>query len=845
MSHRWRFGTSAAVDSIDKTLNRLVAAARAVLAWEVFWRAASVVVAIVALFCAAAWFGLWDALPPLARPFGVLGFAIVLGAVAVREARRARLARKDALKRIDRDAADGHAVATTLDDSPANASDPAAMALWRVHQARVAVRLKSVRLARPSPRAIDSDAWALRAGAILLATVAAIYAGADRSARLASAFVWTGQPGAGAQSRIDAWIDPPPYTGKPPVVLVSGLPAANVQRQVSAPIGSTVVVRSAGDRSIEAIVEGGLEKAQDKSGATRRDEHESRFALKSDGRLKLAGETFEFAAIPDRPPILEVLEQPRANLRGSLNVAYRAEDDYGIISIEGRIADPEIQGKIVRDRPLVEPPRLPLSLPPGPNGLGEGRSTLDFSESPWAGARVAFRLVARDEGGNEGSTTPISIYLPQRPFTKPLARALVEQRRNLVLAPSQRSRVGAALSALMLEPEKFLVSSGVYLGLRVASKGVARARSNADLLETADLLWSMALQIEDGDASDAERALRAAEKELREALQRNASPEEVARLSQALRQAMDRFLAEMARRQPDQPNQAEANRDRRSRSISRDELQKMLEQMESMARTGDMAAAQQMLDRLQDILENLRTARRRGPPSEAQREMRRAMSDLDQLMREQQQLRDDTYRDGRPQPGESQSRRGGRSEREQAQEGQQRGQNGAGGQKGGRSLKERQADLENRLADIQRRLGKNGNGKLGGAGEAMKEAEQELGESGDRGKAVDAQGRALEAMRNGADQLARDMQGRGDPEQAGDGEGPAMGEASGEERDEADPLGRPMARNRRYDPNARYDPLGSTPALRAQRVLEELRRRLGEAARPQDELDYLERLIRR
>ena len=101
-------------------------------------------------------------------------------------------------------------------------------------------------------------------------------------------------------------------------------------------------------------------------------------------------------------------------------------------------------------------------------------------------------------------------------------------------------------------------------------------------------------------------------------------------------------------------------------------------------------------------------------------------------------------------------------------------------------------------------------------------------------------------MRQGAEQLAKDMQGRGDPsEQAGDGEGPVMGEAFGEERDEADPFGRPTARNRRYDPNARYDPLGSTPALRAQRVLEELRRRLGDTARPQDELDYLERLIRR
>lgn len=790
---------------------------------------------MVALFLAASWFGLWDALPPSARPFGVIGFAIATAAIAAREIRRSGAGRSEAIRRIDRDAADGHSLASTLDDSPANATDGATIALWKAHQARLAGRLASVRLAPPSPRSVDHDMWAVRAGAVLIAIVAAAYAGSDRSTRLIAAFNWSGGADAGQASRIDAWIDPPPYTGKPPIVLVSGRPT-ETRRQFAAPIGSIIVVRSAGERAIGAAAEGGIMQAQESAGPARAGEQESRFTLKNDGRLKLAGESFDIKAIPDRPPVIELLEQPRANLRGSLGVAYRADDDYGIASLEARLSDPEIQGKVIQERPLVDPPQAHLALPAGPNGVGEGRSTLDFSESPWAGARVSFRLVARDEGGNEGATPPISIYLPQRPFNKPLARALVEQRRNLVLAPGQRAHVAAALSALMLEPEKFGQGAGAYLGLSVARSALARARSNAALIDVADFLWSMALQIEDGDASDAERALRAAEKDLRDALSRNAPSEEIARLTQALRQAMDRFLAEMARRQPDRQNQADASKDRRSRSISRDELQKMLEQMESMARSGDTAAAQQLLDRLQDILENLRTARRRGPPNEAQREMRRAQSDLDQLMRDQQQLRDDTFRDGRPEQGENQSRPGR----------QRQGDQSAGQQRGPGGLKERQAELEKRLADVQRRLGKNGGKQLGGAGEAMKQAEQELGEGGDRDSAVDAQGRALEAMRNGADQLAKDMQNQGESsDQAGDGEGQQTGEASGDEREEADPLGRPTARNRRHDPNARYDPLGTSPALRAQRVLEELRRRLGEAARPQDELDYLERLIRR
>jgi hypothetical protein len=48
-----------------------------------------------------------------------------------------------------------------------------------------------------------------------------------------------------------------------------------------------------------------------------------------------------------------------------------------------------------------------------------------------------------------------------------------------------------------------------------------------------------------------------------------------------------------------------------------------------------------------------------------------------------------------------------------------------------------------------------------------------------------------------------------------------------------------------YNPRSRYDPLGAPPAQRAQRVLEELRRRIGDPSRPQEELEYLDRLLRR
>jgi len=127
--------------------------------------------------------------------------------------------------------------------------------------------------------------------------------------------------------------------------------------------------------------------------------------------------------------------------------------------------------------------------------------------------------------------------------------------------------------------------------------------------------------------------------------------------------------------------------------------------------------------------------------------------------------------------------------------------------------------------------------KLGDAGKAMGEAEGELGE-GDAESAVDSQGRALEAMRKGAQGLAQQMQ-------QGMGQGPNGQPGRGQRRaqSDTDPLGRPM-RGRDYGDDVTVKVPGEIDAQRARRILEELRKRYGESNRPQLELDYIERLLK-
>ncbi len=859
--------------AFSRRLDRLVTLARAALFWEVLWRALLPPLLVIGLFLALSFAGLWLEVTRVWRIAGVTLFGLGLAVSLLPWVRLGRPSRKAALNRIDRDSGLAHRPASGLEDALANAGDdPTTQALWALHRQRLARNVAALRAGLPSPRMVDFDRYALRAGVLVALIASAFVAGPEKYARVASAFDWHDSSIPSGGYRVDAWIDPPLYTGRPPVLLNLGTAEAkNIDhpKKIAVPIGSTVIVRaSGGDLRLET--KGGLEAAKagtqavGKSAAAKTaaktvakplpDDHERRLVLIGDARLgiKHSGAllgVFDLAVIPDKPPRIELTDAPRANLRGSLTLSYKIEDDYGVGSAQADFVDPSLEGAKGRLRSLVGPPRASLALPPGPGGLGETETTVDLSDHPWAGARVKMTLTAHDGGGNEGKSVPIEITLPQKHFSKPLARALAEQRRDLVLFPDEKSRVETALEALMIAPAVFSTNASVYLGLDVASNMLRQAGSDADILAVADFLWKMALQIENGDLSVAERELRAAEQQLRDALQRNASDQEIRKLTENLREAMDKFLNEFARQQQRERNgqdQSASGQDG-PQAISRKDLQSMLDRMQQMARAGDRANAQKMLEQLQNTLDNLEMAGRR-PADPARREMSRALNQLDKMMRDQQNLRDDTHRQQQSQQGQGEQGLGEQGAQGENQQGEMQGPQGRGGQDGSQDeaqdsedLRQRQQALRNQLEQLQKRLQQTGQGEQGlaDAGHAMQQAEKALGR-GEQGSsaAVDAQGRALEALHRGAEQLAQRMQGQGN----GEGE---EGSPQAEQEGGTDPLGRPMGGDPAFNPYSRYDPMGMPAAQRAQRVLEELRRRLADPSRPREEMDYLERLLRR
>ena len=150
----------------------------------------------------------------------------------------------------------------------------------------------------------------------------------------------------------------------------------------------------------------------------------------------------------------------------------------------------------------------------------------------------------------------------------------------------------------------------------------------------------------------------------------------------------------------------------------------------------------------------------------------------------------------------------------------------------GKGFDDAQGDMSEAEGDL-----KGGGQPSPGNGDSEAEGEGGKGKTGTGlGDAVDAQGRALQALREGAQGLQQQLQGngKGGAKMVGRGEGRGQGR---------DPLGRGQGGPRGASEGLLNE--GPEAAERARKVLQELRRRLGDPNRPSDERDYLERLLGR
>ena len=458
-------GQQAGARAADSLLARALRRAWWTILWERFWPALASLGVALGIFLAASWAGLWLVLPPMGRAIALFVLTVLIAVAAVPLFRFRLPSTFDGLRRLDRGSGLAHRPATALaDELGAGERDQVSLALWRAHVEQALRAANALKAGTPRPRLHLFDPIAVRALVLLLVAATFFAASGERIKRIAAAFDWAGVVQA-KNFRVDAWVTPPTYTGKPPLIL-PGVRAGETHQAAAiqtVPAGSVLVIRASGANGLEVVTSGGIAAASREGAPTPpAGTEEHRYTITDRATATLRGlldddVTYTFAAIPDRAPTIALTKDPEPQARGSLQLAYKIEDDYGVTGAQAiftlkQKAGPDGQAP----RPLYGAPDFPLVLPQARTRNGVGQTTKDLSDHAWAGADVTLTLTARDEAGNEGSSTPAEFKLPQRVFVKPLARALIEQRRVLALDADAKKSVLMALDALSIAPEQFM-----------------------------------------------------------------------------------------------------------------------------------------------------------------------------------------------------------------------------------------------------------------------------------------------------------------------------------------------------------------------------------------------------
>ena len=739
----------------------------------------------------------------------------------------------------------GRPLAAINDAMALGQADEASRQMWEAHQRRMAERAAKAERVPPDLRVSRRDPYALRHLAVLALVAGLIFGGAFRLSQggpLVDGIAAT-DPG----PTWEGWIDPPSYTGKP------GLYLADIDSdEVGIPIGSRITLRLYGDTPpnvSQTVADTALDPA----------EKALEFIVTKSGTLSIGDRDWEITATPDLAPEIAPDGDAERAADGEMRLKFTANDDYGVVTATatmvldlsqvtrryGLVLDPETSEAIIVDLPM------PIA---GDRKVVAGTMSENFSKHPWAGQPVTLTLMATDAAGQDGQAESVTVILEGKRFFDPLATAIAEQRRDLIWNRLNGPRVAQVLRASSWRPDELNLRAGIYLRLKSVIRNLEAGMAAGPLSDTlrddvAEQLWQIAQDIEDGKMADALERLRKAQEKLAEAIKNGASEEEIAELTQEMREAMRDYIQQLAQNaEPGDQQQQSQN----TQTITQDQLNEMMNKLQELMEQGRDEEAQALLDQLMQMMENMQVTQSQGGGEGDQ-----AMQGLSDTLKEQQELSDDTFQDRQNSQGgqNSQNQPGGQGQQEQQQgdQGQNGEESGNGGTQpdgtqgsgpNGESLADRQQALRDMLNDQAQRLP----GMSGEAGESMRRSLEDAGRAMDRAEDSLRDGDYAGALNDQADAMENLRQGMRDHgemlAEQNSGEG-RQGEArsEGDQQSDRDPLGREMGTTGRRIGTDEGLLQGDDVYRRARELLDEIRRRSSERERPQIELDYLQRLL--
>jgi uncharacterized protein (TIGR02302 family) len=718
-------------------------------------------------------------------------------------------------RRMERQSALGHRPIETLQDTPAEGVSADGRTLWQRHLQKTAQALRRLKIYLPQSSVAAQDKYSLRYAAVIFLVVGLVAAGDDGTARLSQSFTIPLQGLTGKNTaELEAWITPPDYTRLAPIFL-SHAPQTAItvsHAAIAVPSGSILKLRLSGYSPAPRLRYAG--KAYPFTVPAARNFIFEK-TLTQSGELKVSQwwrslGAWNVTVAADAPPVLSLIQLDKTP-RAALKITYAAADDYGIQKLEGTItAAPSYREKLGAQSWAFEMPSSSVSTESQNKTHVE-----DLTAHLWAGLPVMITLSATDATGQTAHSLAKEYILPERAFSNLLARQIVQERKSLLWTKDALSRRTIAENLLKIaeQPSLYKGETPMFLSLMAAAKRLVYDGTDAGIASVQDLMWDIALRLEDGGLSLAERDLRQALQNLAQGLNdKSLSKQALQELTAEVQQKMQAYVRTLAREISQRLQQGHkiplispALAKKFNQNV---DIGKLLEQMQQMAQAGSRQDLQKMAESLQNSLDNF-DMKKFDAMQESQVKAMEALQSLEEIIHRQQSLFDKTDK----------ASSAAKALDLQAEQ------------------KSIQMQLDTALQALRATMPQLPD-NFAKAGEAMTQSEKALGTIAPR-TALPFQKTALDELQKGQDDAARKMS---QAMQASLLSGLSFGQMPSGGGEGTDPLGRKQD-GQQGSGTDKVEIPSEKERRRVQEIIQELRARSNDPHRAKTERDYLDRLL--
>ena len=632
------------------------------IVWENIWPAMMPLLAVVATFLILSWLGIWPLVYNGVRII-ILMALVGAGVWSLWNLRHIKMpSTRQVNQRLERTSQLLHQPIETIKDNIAVKGDVDSEILWREHQRRMKIAIEELKVGVPKPNMSDVDPWAIRSVVVMMLFVAFMAKNDNGIENIKDAFRYHhGIENSLIAGRIDAWVKQPLYTNKPAIFLKDTKDAnaeddnaVDAEKQiVEIAQESELIFQTSKFENPRLVIvnnENGENEILQQNDEGNDELTQFKTKLTKDGIIKfynskpedgiLALHEWEYKIIKDEKPIIKFDKEPEINRQGWLEISYSLYDDYGFKNAEAIVELAHIE---TSQRPLFG--KHTFSIPiPNNNKSENNKTSEDYTNHVFAGTEIKITLSVTDFADQNAVSESKIIKLPEKIFNEPLAQSVIFERQQLALDANKKNKIVEMLDTITTtRPDLFVPDVSHYLALRAATHRIERANVDPELLSAIELLLHTALTIENGDLSLAEQKLREIQNRLAQALENGETDEVIEELMQELRQAMQEFMKEAqkyANTQNRQNQQSLPNQNSNTQTLTQNDIDEMMKQIEDLARSGSHEAARELLRQFQQMMSNLQF----NKPNNGQRDpFSEQMDELGEMMQRQQELMDQTH----------------------------------------------------------------------------------------------------------------------------------------------------------------------------------------------------------